>query len=190
MALDGLPVQKLAELLHEHKGDSDSDDDQVLKGIYQTPGSIGDKSKKHDIKTDQACGKEANNDKNIWNENEVEEDIFCDRDLDSRPSPEYDVMFKQKVTSDDIFLGMSGKNPSTACCEDLLIKIQLPDTRRTDIDLDVQDTFLDCRTPKSRLALHLPHKVDSKSGKADWDATKMILTVTLPLNRDFDFFNK
>ena len=33
----------------------------------------------------------------------------------------YDVMFKQKVTSNDIFLGMSGKNPSTACCEDLLV---------------------------------------------------------------------
>ena len=30
-------------------------------------------------------------------------------------------MFKQKVTTDDVFLGMSGKNSSTACCEDLLV---------------------------------------------------------------------
>lgn len=32
-------------------------------------------------------------------------------------------MFKQKVTTDDVFLGMSGKNTSTACCEDLLVCI-------------------------------------------------------------------
>ena len=30
-------------------------------------------------------------------------------------------MFKQQVTTDDVFLGMSGKNSSTACCEDLLV---------------------------------------------------------------------
>jgi len=128
-------------------------------------------------------------DKDIWDESEVEVGNFDDRDLDPRPSPEYEIMFKQQVTTDDVFLGMSGKNSSTACCEDLLIKIVLPNTNRAAIDLDVQDKFLDCRSPKYRLALHLPHKVDSKNGKANWDAEKRTLSISLPLDREFDFMN-
>ena len=34
-------------------------------------------------------------------------------------------MFKQKVTTDDVFLGMTGKNSSTACCEDIVVSINL-----------------------------------------------------------------
>ncbi len=30
-------------------------------------------------------------------------------------------MFKQAVTTEDIFLGMGAKNPTTASCEDLLV---------------------------------------------------------------------
>ena len=33
----------------------------------------------------------------------------------------YELLFQQKVTSEDIFLGMGNKNPSTACCEDLVV---------------------------------------------------------------------
>mgnify|MGYP002803967828 CR=1 FL=1 len=32
------------------------------------------------------------------------------------------MLFKQKVTSEDIFLGVGNKNPSTACCEDLVVR--------------------------------------------------------------------
>ena len=62
-----------------------------------------------------------------------------------------------------MFLGMGNKNPSSASCEGLLvryltsymalsyyglpqIKIYLPKTPYKDIELDVTDTFLDCRT--------------------------------------------
>ena len=30
----------------------------------------------------------------------------------------------------------------------LQVKIELPDTKGSDITLDVKDTYLDCRTPK------------------------------------------
>ena len=33
----------------------------------------------------------------------------------------YELIFKQAVKAEDIFLGMGNKNPSTACCEDLLV---------------------------------------------------------------------
>lgn len=74
----------------------------------------------------------------------------------------YDVLYKQIVKAEDMFLGMGSKNPSSACCEGLLVskafhmallnnsfiqvKIYLPKTPYKDIELDVEDTFLDCRT--------------------------------------------
>lgn len=33
----------------------------------------------------------------------------------------YEILFKQQVGTEDIFLGMSRKDPSTACCEDMLV---------------------------------------------------------------------
>lgn len=58
------------------------------------------------------------------------------------------MVFQQSVFTEDLFLGMGNKNPSTASCENLVIKIKLPETNYSDVHLDVTDTFLDCRTPK------------------------------------------
>ena len=88
----------------------------------------------------------------------------------------YDIVYKQAVTSEDMFLGMSNKTPATASCENMTVsalyisyltlnvevclcthsrgsslfqvKITLPDTKFADVKLDVKDKFLDCRTPK------------------------------------------
>ena len=87
---------------------------------------------------------------------------------DPRPQPEYDMVFRQAVGAEDVFLGMGGKNPTTASCEELVvremwfinthrhlftvifpvhqIKIKLPGISINDVDLDVTETFLDCRT--------------------------------------------
>lgn len=102
----------------------------------------------------------------------------------------YEMVFKQAVSSEHMYLQMSGKNPSTASCEDLVIKIKLRDTEYSDVNLDVTDTFLDCRTPKYKLGLHLPNPVDSKNGKAQWDKSKQLLTVTVRLVREYDFVNQ
>uniref|UniRef100_A0A452HYX8 Uncharacterized protein n=1 Tax=Gopherus agassizii TaxID=38772 RepID=A0A452HYX8_9SAUR len=88
------------------------------------------------------------NSKDIWNTEEVPEGSEFDDIWDPREQPEYEILFKQQVGAEDIFLGMSRKNPSTACCEDMLIKIKLPDTKSSDITLDIQDKILDLRTPK------------------------------------------
>ncbi len=55
---------------------------------------------------------------------------------------------KQAVTTEDMYLQLGNKTPSSVCCEDMVIKINLPDTKLADVDLDVTDKFLDCRTPK------------------------------------------
>ncbi|XP_062819812.1 dynein axonemal assembly factor 6 [Anolis carolinensis] len=88
-----------------------------------------------------------------------------------------------------MFLGMSRKDPSTACCEDMLIKIKLPDTKASDITLDIQEKILDLRSPQKKLLLHLPHPVDAESGRACFLHEKGLLEVTLRMKRELDFIN-
>eukprot|EP00794_Sanderia_malayensis_P007318 gene7318-8136_t len=211
-------LQKLSELLKppEELNDGEGQVDETHKPPHLTPASIGKSQNSSQQNASEltmimlcefmimimtsflisrlfsvASKKETKNEsKDIWDADEAIEGNFDDdEEMDERQCPEYEVLFKQKVTTDDVFLGMTGKNQSTACCEDLLVRVQLPNTERQEIDLDVQDTFLSCRSPKFRLALHLPSKVDSKNGKADWDRNKQILAITLPLKREYDFMN-
>ncbi len=58
------------------------------------------------------------------------------------------MVFKQSVGAEDVFLGMGNKNPTTASCEELMVRIKLPSTKTKDIDLDITEDFVDCRTPK------------------------------------------
>ncbi|CAM2120196.1 unnamed protein product [Caretta caretta] len=150
------------------------------------PGNIGPAKKAEPTVT---LDVKSGNSKDIWNTEEVPEGSEFDDIWDPREQPEYEILFKQQVGAEDIFLGMSRKDPSTACCEDMLIKIKLPDTRSSDITLDIQDKILDLRTPKKKLLLHLPHPVDSKNGKACFISEKETLEVTLRMKREFDFIN-
>lgn len=127
--------------------------------------------------------------KEIWNISEVPEGSEFDDFLDPREQPEYEILFKQRVGSEDIFLGMNRKDPSTACCEDLVVKIQLPNTKASDMSLDIRRKFLDLRTPKYKLGLHLPHPVNEKTGKAQFKVDTETLEVTLTMVRDLDFVN-
>lgn len=60
----------------------------------------------------------------------------------------YDISYQQKVSSEDMFLGTSGKNASSACCENMIVKIVLPEANMSDVNLDVKEKILDCRTDK------------------------------------------
>lgn len=47
-----------------------------------------------------------------------------------------------------MFLGLSGKNQSSACCEDMVININLPEHKMKDVDLDIKENYLTCMSPK------------------------------------------
>jgi hypothetical protein len=132
--------------------------------------------------------KESGGQKEIWSSEEVPTQVNRTVD-DIRPTPEYDIKFQQAVTPEDVFLGMGNKTPSTASCEDLVVCIKLPDTEYKDITLDVTEQFLDCRTPKYYLGLHLPYTVDHKNGKAKWLSSKNELLVSLRMIRQLDYLN-
>ena len=81
----------------------------------------------------------------------------------------YDIVYKQAVTSEDMYLGMGNRTPATSSCEDMIVlcflcqlryvfgqlrifffqvKISLPGTKMADVVLDVKEKFLDCRSAK------------------------------------------
>ncbi|ESO93666.1 hypothetical protein LOTGIDRAFT_182066 [Lottia gigantea] len=181
-------LNALCNLLKPENEDSDSDEDQPSTTLGKLgPGHIGELTKPPST-TDK---KKATNpdSKNIWDEEEIPEGSEFESTFDPCPQPEFDIMYKQAVTSEDIFLQMGNKTNATSSCEAMVIKIQLPGTKMADVDLDVKPKYLDCRSPKYKLGLHLPHPVDDKSGKAEWDKKLEILKVTLTMKREYDFVN-
>lgn len=108
--------------------------------------------------------------------------------------------------TEDVFLGLSDKDPSSAHCEAMVVRIECPRHRLEDLELDVKKHKLllqsstlcvasllifccaNCLTMRSRLnrklVLHLPHPVRHQDGRAKWDAAASALSVTLPIIRD------
>jgi len=184
MALSGL----LGGSVQDDDGDNDLDDSPVHPKASMNPGSIGPArqpnkaGKKAAVTLAEAEAKA----KDIWDAEEIKAEDHGAAD-DPRPQPEYDTMFKQVVSSEDMYLGMSGRDPSSHWCEDMVVKINLPDHKMADCELDVTDTYLDLRTPSHRLGLSLPYPCDSKNGNAKFDKSKQQLIVTLRMMRDMDF---
>ena len=87
--------------------------------------------------------------KDIWNTDEVEEGAEFDTVDDPRMQPDYDIIYKQKLTSEELFLQMGNKTNATSSCEDMVVKIHLPGVGKiSEIDVNVVENFLDCRTSK------------------------------------------
>ncbi|KAJ0059193.1 hypothetical protein NL108_009135 [Boleophthalmus pectinirostris] len=204
-------LQALSALLNPQEGQKEEEDYEVkLNASAQLgPGSIGPKPKKDtpgnvcgnvslfkhspnntfNIFSSVAVSGSISKSKEIWSEEEVSEGSQFDDLNDQRPQPDYEVIMKQSVGTEDVFLGLSEKDPSSMSCEALLVKIKLPDTKLADVVLDVKETFLDLRTPKYKLGLHLPHPVHSQEGKAQFFSDREELEVTLLMNRPLDFIN-
>jgi len=192
-AFSGFAITALKDLLQTPDEDSDSDSENKSSSGLSSfgPGDIGSKHKSV-TKSNQGSGKiktVKRDTKDIWDVDEVTTGAEYDDVDDPRQQPEYEITYRQAVTPEDMFLQMGNKNQSTASCEDLIVHIKLPDTLIADVQLDVKETFLDCRSPRFKLGLFLPHPVDAKNAKAEWNPSKQTLTVTLRMNRLYDFVN-
>jgi len=75
-----------------------------------------------------------------------ERDIWTDEEImlqeteiqDDWLQPEFDIMLIQKVGTEDVFLGLSGKDPSSVNCDGFTIKIKMPGCTMKDIQVDVK----------------------------------------------------
>ena len=119
----------------------------------------------------------------IWKEDEINN--LAQKLSDDRPEPEYEILYKQRVGTEDVFLGIGGLDPSSRCCQDLLVRIALPGTKQNEISLDVTNGVLILQAPNFALSLPMPHPVEDKSGNAKWDPIKSTLLVSVPIIKEF-----
>lgn len=121
----------------------------------------------------------------IWEDEEVPHQAAACSSEDARETPSFEFLYKQAVTSTDAFLGMMDKDASSACCEDLELRIDLPNVKGlSELDLDVQPLKILLTSPAYLLCLPLPHKIDETRSSAKWVAKKKQLTLTMQIVRD------
>ncbi|XP_075040717.1 dynein axonemal assembly factor 6 [Mixophyes fleayi] len=180
-------IEALSALLNKSVDEeAEEENEGFSSSALVDPGDIGPlKRQEQECSTSQSH----KDHKEIWNVFEVPKGSEFDDFFDPREQPEHEIIFKQHVGSENIFLGMSQKDPTTACCENMVVRIMLPNTKTSAVTIDIKKKFLDLRTPKFKLGLHLPHPVNEKTGKAKFMVDTAILEVTLAMVRDFDFIN-
>ncbi|RLN57361.1 hypothetical protein BBJ28_00004344 [Nothophytophthora sp. Chile5] len=122
--------------------------------------------------------------KAIWRMDEVPSDDEDDDTFETRVRPNFEVLYKQSVMTEDVFLGLSDKDPSSAHCEAMVVRVSCPDHQIEDIELDVTRQKLLLLSSTLRLVLHLPYPVRHLDGQAKWDHASHSLSVTLPIIRD------
>lgn len=185
-------ITSLANLLK--KSQESEEDDQTLSGRTHNlpPTAIkGDTVVKHhsDIKKSsiESNSKDSvkKNPKDIWDLSELPTRESIANTKDDRPTPRYEISYKQVVGSEDVFLGMSDKSPSSTDCTHLVIKVHFPQSSMKELDLDVTTNRIKAESKTHRLFTYLPQSVDSDNGKAKFDPKKGVLTVVLPIIRDF-----
>ncbi len=121
----------------------------------------------------------------IWDETEIPtEDALLDV-KDGRPTPRYEFSYKQAVGTEDTFLGLGDKTPLSQDCTHLVVKIHFPGSTMKQLDLDVTKNRIMAASRTHRLFTYLPCDVDESNGKAQFDGKKEVLTVTLPIVREF-----
>eukprot|EP00055_Hartaetosiga_balthica_P006796 m.22198 g.22198 ORF g.22198 m.22198 type:complete len:204 (+) comp5431_c0_seq2:92-703(+) len=174
------------------------------KAVFDSPGSIGTtlqnpisaepvqrKSEKARIakaKSQNGVSAPASKNKAIWDEEELDAQEHGDEELsDGLIEPEHEIRFKQAVSPEDMYLGMSGRSPASHSCEEIVVNIKLPGEKMSDVDLDVTKETLKLTSSKFKLFLTLPHPVDDKEGSAKFITQKSLLRVTLPVRRDYQF---
>ncbi|CAF3442966.1 unnamed protein product [Rotaria sp. Silwood1] len=129
----GFEINQLANLLKQsdpNRDDSDSDDDQILKKnptAHLTPASFVSQTQTtaktiENVNAETPKKTSTVNSKDIWQIDEVpDNNVQLQDQVDKRPQPEYEMHYKQRVTTEDVFLQMGNKNPSSASCEDLVV---------------------------------------------------------------------
>ena len=133
----------------------------------------------NDIKNGKVKVKDPNA---IWDEEEIDQ---TDPDFidDGREVPEYNIIYKQHVGVEDVYLGMGNTTPSTISAGYLVVHIDFPGQKMKDLDLKVEKQKIIAQSPKHRLCTYLPHEVDDQKGNAKWDGKKDRLSITLPIVR-------
>lgn len=118
----------------------------------------------------------------IWTAEEV---ASITAKVDTRTVPEYEILYKQKIGAEDVYLGMDfTRDSSLLSCEGLVVRTKLPLTASVrDIEVEVESQVIHVRTKEYKLRADLPETVVEKKGAAKWDPIKHELSVTVTILR-------
>ena len=151
-----------------------------------TPGSIVPSSKSTKKTATEKTAAQPEDPNAIWGQEEID-GHDPDFDDDGRVIPDYDILYKQQVGTEDTMLGISGKTPLTSDCNYMVLCIKMPGALLKNIDLTVEKQKIVVHDPTYRLATYLPYVAKDKEGKAQWLKEKEVLRVTLPIDRGNGF---
>uniref|UniRef100_A0A182KEB7 PIH1_CS domain-containing protein n=1 Tax=Anopheles christyi TaxID=43041 RepID=A0A182KEB7_9DIPT len=204
-------IKLLQKLLKANDDDASSDEEPAAaQDVPQLgPGDIGEpvasklKPKKHSTDPSehvQPCSYaplEASGQPNPepntleqWEAQQLQQDRAL---FDSRKQPEHRISYRQTVATEDIYLQMNCKTPATASCENMIVEVFL--TGEDDsvgihqIELEVKQQLVIVGSPRYRLELTLPHRINPDKGNAAWLADQKTLRLTLLMVRELDFVN-
>lgn len=149
---DLVSVSNIYNKQPQQEGDGNQFYSGELGKSVLNPGNIDGREKKEVARPFAKIEAKVNNRiiKNKETEIFTEEDIK-EKDVlveDSRPKPKFEVLYKQRVGTEDIYLGMSGKDVSSNCCDELVVKISLPGAQLKEIALDVKDQSIHLQVRK------------------------------------------
>jgi hypothetical protein len=51
----------------------------------------------------------------------------------------FDIAYKQRIGAEDVYLGMSGRTPSSVDCDEIVVKVYLPGAKFSELDLHVEE---------------------------------------------------
>ncbi|CAG9784378.1 unnamed protein product [Diatraea saccharalis] len=120
---------------------------------------------------------------------EAEELSHSGGTVGSRKTPEFTMNYQQSVSAEDVFLQIGSKTPSSASCENLIVRIKMPGDKKENVDLSVDNNSVAVHSSRYQLKLPLPHSINPDTSKATWVSTDETLVLTLKLDREFDFIN-
>ena len=123
--------------------------------------------------------------KSIWSVDEIPSLHTVARDpCDTRPSPRFEISYKQKVGTEDTFLGINGTSPASFDCTELVIKVHFPKSIMKDIDVDITAERIMAESKFYKLFTYFPARVKAEKGTAKFDSKREMLIVTVPIDEE------
>lgn len=103
---------------------------------------------------------------------------------DGRIEPEHQVLYKQNLTAEDVYLGADfTRDGSSARSDGVVVKVTLPKaTTAKDFTLDVEPYAMILSTSDYFLKAHMPVRVIEKKAEAKWDTATKCLLVSLTVD--------
>ncbi|KAJ3655159.1 hypothetical protein Zmor_014296 [Zophobas morio] len=184
-------IQQLVKLFNPPRDDdnSDSDDENLHENTSTEPSVESKHTQKKTNPYDKVQIEKKDNEKSDVYDFESSLTSEDEPSPDWKKTPKWNISYRQQVSASDVFLQMGAKTPATASCEDMIVTIDLPGQHVQNMDIKVHKNELVVYSPNFSVKIPLPHPVHPQKGDAKWDKEQEKLTVTLRMEREFDFIN-